>query len=133
MGNEQSKSTFSRLKFKFIYILLSLILCFITSLLTSELVTSTLLFTYFSSSSSFNPFPPAPHPPPPPPPSPPSFCSYCASLLHFVSLVHSFISLFTDIYSLIQGRSQDFSKGGSHCVKHYRHGVFATEYCRLFA
>ena len=21
-----------------------------------------------------------------------------------------------------QGRSQDFSKGGSHCVKHYRHG-----------
>ena len=22
---------------------------------------------------------------------------------------------------------------GSHCVKHYRHGVFATEYCRLFA
>ena len=39
----------------------------------------------------------------------------------------------TDCY---QGRSQDFSKGGggeSHCVKHYRHGVFATEYCRLFA
>ena len=32
-----------------------------------------------------------------------------------------------------QGRSQDFSKGGSHCVKHYRLGVFATEYCRLFA
>ena len=33
-----------------------------------------------------------------------------------------------------QGRSQDFSKGGggSHCVKHYRHGVFATEYCTLF-
>ena len=23
--------------------------------------------------------------------------------------------------------------GGSHCVKQYRHGVFATEYCRLFA
>ena len=23
--------------------------------------------------------------------------------------------------------------GGSHCVKHYRHGVFATEYCRLFS
>ena len=22
---------------------------------------------------------------------------------------------------------------GSHCVKHYRHGVFATDYCRLFA
>ena len=37
--------------------------------------------------------------------------------------------------SITQGRSQDFSKGGggSHCVKHYRHGVFATEYCRLFA
>ena len=38
---------------------------------------------------------------------------------------------------LTQGRSQDFSKGGggggSHCVKHYRHGVFATKYCRLFA
>ena len=33
----------------------------------------------------------------------------------------------------VQGRSQDFSKGGSHCVKHYRHGVFAAEYCRLFA
>ena len=33
-----------------------------------------------------------------------------------------------------QGRSQDFSKGGgSHCVKHYRHGVFATEYYRLFS
>ena len=32
----------------------------------------------------------------------------------------------------LQGRSQDFSKGGSHCVKHYRYGVFATEYCRLF-
>ena len=35
-----------------------------------------------------------------------------------------------------QGRSQDFSKGGgggeSHCVKQYRHGVIATEYCRLF-
>ena len=29
--------------------------------------------------------------------------------------------------------SQDFSKGGSHWVKQYRHGVFATEYCRLFA
>ena len=39
--------------------------------------------------------------------------------------------------SLLQGRSQDFSKwgggGGSHLVKQYRHGVFATEYCRLFA
>ena len=23
--------------------------------------------------------------------------------------------------------------GGSHCVKHYRHGVFDKEYCRLFA
>ena len=36
--------------------------------------------------------------------------------------------------NLVQGRSQDFSKGGggSHCVKHYRHGVFTTEYCRLF-
>ena len=38
----------------------------------------------------------------------------------------------------MQGRTQDVSKGrggggGSHCVKHYRHGVFATEYCRLFA
>ena len=33
---------------------------------------------------------------------------------------------------IIQGRSEDFSKGGSHCVKHYRHGVFVTEYCRLF-
>ena len=32
-----------------------------------------------------------------------------------------------------QGRSQDFSKGGSHCVRHYRHGVFATEYYRLFS
>ena len=32
----------------------------------------------------------------------------------------------------IQGRSQDFSKGVSHCVKHYRHGIFDTEYCRLF-
>ena len=33
-----------------------------------------------------------------------------------------------------QGRSQDFSKGGrSHWVKQYRHGVFAPEYCRLFA
>ena len=32
-----------------------------------------------------------------------------------------------------QGRSQDFSKGGSHWVKQYRHGIFATEYCRLFA
>ena len=31
------------------------------------------------------------------------------------------------------GRSQDFSKGESHCVKHYRLGVFATECCRLFA
>ena len=36
---------------------------------------------------------------------------------------------------VMQGRSQDFSKGGggSHCVKHYRHGVFATEYYRLFS
>ena len=38
---------------------------------------------------------------------------------------------------LLQGRREDFSKGGgergSHCVKHYRHGVFATEYCRLFS
>ena len=25
----------------------------------------------------------------------------------------------------VQGRSQDFSKWGSHCVKHYRHGVSA--------
>ena len=33
----------------------------------------------------------------------------------------------------VQGRSLDFSKGGSHWVKQYRHGVFATEYCRLFA
>ena len=34
-----------------------------------------------------------------------------------------------------QGRSQDFSKGGggSLCVKHYRHGFFATEYYRLFS
>ena len=32
---------------------------------------------------------------------------------------------------IVQGRSQDFSKGGSHCVKHYRHGVFGTECCRL--
>ena len=32
-----------------------------------------------------------------------------------------------------QGRTQDFSKGVSHCVKHYRHGVFATEYYRLFS
>ena len=33
-----------------------------------------------------------------------------------------------------QGRSQDFSKGGrSHWVKHYHHGVFATEYYRLFS
>ena len=24
-------------------------------------------------------------------------------------------------------------RGGSHWVKQYRHGVFATEYCRLFA
>ena len=31
-----------------------------------------------------------------------------------------------------QPPSQGLSKGGSHCVKHYRHGVFATEYCRLF-
>ena len=23
--------------------------------------------------------------------------------------------------------------GGGHCVKHYRHGVFATEYYKLFA
>ena len=46
---------------------------------------------------------------------------------------------FSDLY---QGRSQDFSKGGSHCVKvrvltrlwlwpKYRHGIFAT-CCRLF-
>ena len=33
----------------------------------------------------------------------------------------------------MQGRSQDFSKGGSHWVKQYRHGVYATEYSRLFA
>ena len=32
-----------------------------------------------------------------------------------------------------QGRSQEFSKGGSHCVKHYRHVVFAKEYYRLFS
>ena len=31
-----------------------------------------------------------------------------------------------------QGHSQDFSKGGSHCVKQYCHGIFTTEYCRLF-
>ena len=30
------------------------------------------------------------------------------------------------VVSLRAGRSQDFSKGGSHCVKHYRHGVFAN-------
>ena len=31
-----------------------------------------------------------------------------------------------------QGHSQDFSKGGgSHCVKHYHHGVFTMEYCRF--
>ena len=38
---------------------------------------------------------------------------------------------------LVQGRSQDFSKGGggggSNWVIQYRHGVFATEYCKLFA
>ena len=34
----------------------------------------------------------------------------------------------------LRERSQDFSKGGgAHCVKHYRHGVFDKEYCRLFA
>ena len=32
-----------------------------------------------------------------------------------------------------QGRSQDFSKGGSHWIKQYRHGVFTMEYRRLFA
>ena len=38
------------------------------------------------------------------------------------------------IYRRLQGRSQDFSKGGgSHWVKQYRNGVFATEHCRLFA
>ena len=31
-----------------------------------------------------------------------------------------------------QGCNQDFLKGGSHCVKHYRHSVFAMEYYRLF-
>ena len=35
--------------------------------------------------------------------------------------------------SMVQGHTQDFSKGGSHCVKHSRHGVFATEYYRLFS
>ena len=37
-------------------------------------------------------------------------------------------------YNSVQGRSQDFSKGGggSKWVKQYRHVVFATEYCRLF-
>ena len=35
----------------------------------------------------------------------------------------------------VRGRNQDFSKGGggSDCVKHYRHGVLATEYYRLFS
>ena len=35
-----------------------------------------------------------------------------------------------------QGRRQDFSKGGGggHTVSNrYRHGVFATEYCRFVA
>ena len=35
---------------------------------------------------------------------------------------------------LFKGVARIFQRGGgSHCVKHYRHGVFATEYCRLFA
>ena len=38
------------------------------------------------------------------------------------------------VHVVYQGHSQDLLKGGSHCVKHYRHdGVFAREYCRLFA
>ena len=42
---------------------------------------------------------------------------------------------FCCIYSLfVQGVARIFQGGGgSHCVKQYRHGVFATEYCRLFA
>ena len=36
-----------------------------------------------------------------------------------------------------RGEARTFQRGvwgggGSHCVKHYRHGVFTTEYCRLF-
>ena len=35
------------------------------------------------------------------------------------------ITLRCDFKVTWQGRSQDFSKGGSHWVKQYRHGVFA--------
>ena len=37
-------------------------------------------------------------------------------------------------HELSRGVARIFQRGGgSHCVKHYRHGVFATEYGRLFA
>ena len=37
---------------------------------------------------------------------------------------------------ICRGVAKIFQRGGevgSHCVKHYRNGVFTTEYCRLFA
>ena len=32
----------------------------------------------------------------------------------------------------VRGVARIFQRGGSHCVKHYRYGVFAIEYYRLF-
>ena len=46
---------------------------------------------------------------------------------------HNHFYIYNIKYRRVHGRSQEFSKGGSHWVKQYRHGVFATEYCRLFA
>ena len=66
---------------------------------------------------------------------------YLASLTEPLAHIEShilakFIPVLTTLcmQGLKQGRCQDFSKGGgSHWVKQYRHGVFATEYCSLFA
>ena len=42
--------------------------------------------------------------------------------------------LIPDLTKSGRGVTRIFQRGGgAHCVKHYRHGVFATEYCRLFA
>ena len=46
------------------------------------------------------------------------------------SILHKFLG---DQNPLEAGAKPGFSNEGSHCVKHYRHGVLATEYYRLFS
>ena len=74
---------------------------------------------------------------------------FCLSVCFFVSLFvflfasSACFSLFVGLFLwlivclfffLFKGVARIFEGGGgSHCVKHYRHGVFATEYYRLLS